>query len=235
MLSVCLLKSAPELWSSLWPTTCFNRTRSFLSWGPHNWTLYSRKNLKEQNHLPQPHFLSSSLWMASCPSGTITPPFILVSTTNLLRMYMIPSSVSMIKLGNTTAWYLSWHGIYTLNARTDKKWQIIKLNVMDNISESKKCLRKQCKSSWLIYCKKLQKLPTSTGKRNRKPEAGKASQLSLDFYWLFWGDCHLVVVVVVIKYWFNSACGSLQILCEAWGCMYKGNFFQRNNTGQRKM
>ncbi|TRZ26652.1 hypothetical protein HGM15179_000423 [Zosterops borbonicus] len=53
---------------------------------------------------PWVHYLSlsESFWMASCPSGLSAAPLGLVSSANLLRVHLIPLSMSLIKASNST-------------------------------------------------------------------------------------------------------------------------------------
>ena len=46
--------------------------------------------------------LSGSLWMPSCPSGVLTASLSLVSSANLLRVHLIPLSMSLMKKLNST-------------------------------------------------------------------------------------------------------------------------------------
>ena len=51
---------------------------------------------------PYEFHLSGSLWMASCPLGMSTASHRLVWSANLLRMHLIPLSMSLMKMINST-------------------------------------------------------------------------------------------------------------------------------------
>ena len=48
-----------------------------------------------------PFLMARSLLMASCPSGVSTAPLSLVSSANLLRVHLIPLSMSLMKILNS--------------------------------------------------------------------------------------------------------------------------------------